>query len=300
MHWQSSGDYLLVRVDRTKTKTTNVTSFEVLRMREKDIPIDVTELKVTEDLQAVSWEPKGNHFVLLVKEKQNTFAYFYEVQTKHSGSAVIETKALKHVEARGINSVHWSPKGRFCVLAGLRASGSLQFWDVKEQTLMSSAEHYMASDLEWDPTGRYVVSSISFWRSQTDTGLIVWSLSGEELSKQNIPEFKMLRWRPCPPSLLPASKQKEIRKNLKSYAKEFEEEDAMESNKASAEVQAKRRAQLTEYKAFLARMEANVSAQKAELVALLGYDPATHLAAQAEEVVHIVDEVLKEVEEIIE
>lgn len=28
---------------------------------------------------------------------------------------------------------------------------------------MNIAEHYMASDVEWDPTGRYVVTSVSWW-----------------------------------------------------------------------------------------------------------------------------------------
>ena len=42
MVWQSAGDYLAVRVDRhTKTKKSTYAGFELFRIREKDIPIEV-------------------------------------------------------------------------------------------------------------------------------------------------------------------------------------------------------------------------------------------------------------------
>ena len=43
--------------------------------------------------------------------------------------------------------------------------GQLEFYDAEssEFILMQSSEHGMATDLEWDPTGRYVVTSVSFW-----------------------------------------------------------------------------------------------------------------------------------------
>ena len=44
-----------------------------------------------------------------------------------------------------------------------RMGGQLEFWDTGDMTLMNSVEHTMATDLEWDPTGRYVVTSVSYW-----------------------------------------------------------------------------------------------------------------------------------------
>lgn len=91
------------------------------------------------------------------------------------------------------NSIFWSPQGQFLVLAGLRRSvlikfdvlclyfllewficiifsasscsmnGALTFVDTSDCTMMNIAEHYMASDVEWDPTGRFVVTSVSWW-----------------------------------------------------------------------------------------------------------------------------------------
>ena len=41
MHWQSAGDYLCVKVERKATKKTTTTGFELYRMREKDVPLEV-------------------------------------------------------------------------------------------------------------------------------------------------------------------------------------------------------------------------------------------------------------------
>ena len=42
-------------------------------------------------------------------------------------------------------------------------NGVLEFYDTGDMTLMNSCEHFMASDVEWDPTGRYVTTSVSWW-----------------------------------------------------------------------------------------------------------------------------------------
>ncbi|OEL38672.1 Eukaryotic translation initiation factor 3 subunit B, partial [Dichanthelium oligosanthes] len=45
MYWQNKGEYLAVQVDRyTKSKKTTCTSFELFRIKERDIPIEVLEL----------------------------------------------------------------------------------------------------------------------------------------------------------------------------------------------------------------------------------------------------------------
>lgn len=42
--WHPQGDYLAVKVDRfTKTKKSTYTGFELFSIREKDIPMDVSE-----------------------------------------------------------------------------------------------------------------------------------------------------------------------------------------------------------------------------------------------------------------
>ena len=44
-----------------------------------------------------------------------------------------------------------------------RMDGQLEFYDTSELTLLTNAEHTQATDLEWDPSGRYIVTSVSYW-----------------------------------------------------------------------------------------------------------------------------------------
>lgn len=54
-------------------------------------------------------------------------------------------------------------------------NGALAFVDTSDCTVMNIAEHYMASDVEWDPTGRYVVTSVSWWSHKVEDGRC-WAL----------------------------------------------------------------------------------------------------------------------------
>ena len=42
-------------------------------------------------------------------------------------------------------------------------NGVLEFVDTQDMTVMTQTEHFMATDVEWDPTGRYVGSAVSWW-----------------------------------------------------------------------------------------------------------------------------------------
>lgn len=46
LYWQNQGDFLCVKVDRhTKTKKSIFCNLEIFRVREKDFPVEVVELK---------------------------------------------------------------------------------------------------------------------------------------------------------------------------------------------------------------------------------------------------------------
>ena len=53
----------------------------------------------------------------------------------------------------------------FIIVIGyiFRMDGQLEFYDTSEMTLITTAEHTQATDLEWDPSGRYIVTSVSYW-----------------------------------------------------------------------------------------------------------------------------------------
>merc|ERR1711963_61702 len=272
MHWQKNGDYLCVKVDRYKKKlddkeqakyTGIYINFELFRIREKQIPIDKVEVKET--VLAFAWEPTGSKFAYIHGEAPRISVSFYNIQPK--GKVVL----MKTLEKRSANHLFWSPNGQFIVLAGLRSlNGVLEFVDTQDMTVMTQTEHFMATDVEWDPTGRYVVSAVSWWGHKVDNGFWLWNFQGVVQHKQPLEKFCQLQWRPRPASLLPEVKVKEIKKNFKTWAQKFETEDAMRKMTASKEMIEKRQALMAEFSKLKAVKEQLYQEQKEMRLELRG------------------------------
>lgn len=50
-------------------------------------------------------------------------------------------------------------------------NGVLEFYDTSDVVCMNQAEHFMATDVEWDPTGRFVATSVSWWAHKVSNTL---------------------------------------------------------------------------------------------------------------------------------
>ncbi|KAI0737736.1 translation initiation factor eIF-3b [Daedaleopsis nitida] len=320
LYWQNQGDFLCVKVDRhTKTKKSIFCNLEIFRVREKDCPVEVVELKDT--VTDFSWEPKGERFALVSSNDPNlgnpgpgitikTDVSFYQHERSKGNF-----KLLKTLPARTSNTVRWSPRGRHVVLAtvGSSSKSELEFWDLdftveetrKESTPWGSgiqhlgtADHYAVTDAEWDPSGRYLATSASAWRHTLENGYAIWDFRGQELEKQILDRFKQFLWRPRPPSLLSKEEQKKIRRNLKEYSRAFEEEDAAEESNVSAELIAHRKRLVDEWNAWRVRCREEVADErrgrgKKE-------EPAKEQALQEEakeEIEVWIDEVVEQIEE---
>lgn len=65
------------------------------------------------------------------------------------------TSKLTTLKGKQANALFWSPSGHYILLAGLKGfNGQLEFYNVDELETMATTEHFMATDIEWDPTGR--------------------------------------------------------------------------------------------------------------------------------------------------
>ena len=83
---------------------------------------------------------------------------------------------LKKYERKTANHMFWSPAGQFIVLAGLQSqNGALEFIDTADFTTMNTGEHFMCSDIAWDPTGRYVMTGVSRWMHKVDNAFWIWT-----------------------------------------------------------------------------------------------------------------------------
>ncbi|KAA8523891.1 hypothetical protein F0562_010314 [Nyssa sinensis] len=224
MYWQSNGDYLTVKVDRyTKTKKSTYTGFELFRIKEQDIPIEVLELENKNDkIIAFAWEPKGHRFVVIHGDSPRPDISFYSMRSTNNMGRVSKLATLKGKQA---NALCWSPAGRFIILAGLKGfNGQLEFFNVDELETMATAEHFMATDIEWDPTGRYVATSVTSVH-EMENGFNTWSFNGKLLYRILKDHFFQFLWRPRSPSFLSPEKEEDIAKNLKKYIKKYEAED---------------------------------------------------------------------------
>jgi len=208
LHWSSNGDYLCVKVDRLMGKKSTQTCFELCRIREKDIPIE--PLQMTEQVVAFAWEPKGHKFAIVHSEAPSGGRLNVSIYSMANNKLTLQ----KTLEKKQASHLYWSPEGRYLVLAGMRPiPGILEFLDT-HQTIQSlhTDQHLSCTDIQWDPTGRYVTTYVSQDRNKNENGYCVWSFRGKELLNINKDPFFQFLWRPRPKSLLSNKQLEDIAK----------------------------------------------------------------------------------------
>lgn len=307
------------------------TNLEIFRIKEKGVPVEVVD-SLKDTVINFAWEPKGDRFVLITSGEAvagagtapKTAVSFFAPE-KVKGPGIGNFRLLRTIERKTSNGIYWSPKGRFVVVATVHSQSSfdLDFWDMDFEgekpeaekdfnaniMLLKTAEHYGVTDIDWDPTGRYVVSSASVWTHSMENGWNIHTFSGETLAEHPTEKFKQFLWRPRPPTLLSKEEQKQVRKNLREYSKEFDEEDKYAVDIANTAVVERRKRVLNEWLAW-ARREKELLDEEKEDAGLpedeeIFADTPKAVAAKAEGepadtiVEEIVEEIIEETEEII-
>ncbi|KAG9508902.1 Eukaryotic translation initiation factor 3 subunit B, partial [Fragariocoptes setiger] len=283
MYWQKQGDFLCVQVHRylkaKKEKNEMKYSglyynYEIFHLREKLIPVDSFEIKET--VVNFAWEPVGSKFGIIVGDTAQHAVLFYELKAG-------KVQQLKRFENKACNQLFWSPAGQFVLLASPRAgmNRSLEWIDTSDMTVTAKNEHFLMTDVEWDPTGRYVTTMVSWWEHKADNSYWLWSFNGRLIRKHNLNGFCQLLWRPRPPTLLSAEKIAETKKNLKNYSNQFDSKDKAASNQVSRTQQERRKRLVEEFKQFMSRKKKAAAAMMQEMQALR--DP--RLVAELSEVV---------------
>ncbi|KAI3406477.2 PRT1 [Candida oxycetoniae] len=305
MHWQSEGKLLCVKVDRhTKSGKTIFSNLDFFKLSEKDIPVEKLEFK--DVIINFSWEPKSERFVTISRLDdgnpnpaipKNTISFFAQEDTKGK-NANPKYKSYKTIENKHSNTVIWSPKGRYVVVASItRPSGEIDFYDVSfdDETskkglpanvkLLKSSNYAGMTNLAWDPSGRFLSAWSSAWLHAIDNGYRIYEFTGNLLRDDSVDQFKDFIWRPRPESLLTNSDRKKVRANLREYSAQFEELDAMEADAALKEAILARRKALEDWRAYRAK-HVSKKVQTSEV--------------QAEIIEEIKEEILEEKEEIVE
>ncbi|KYK61692.1 hypothetical protein DCS_02835 [Drechmeria coniospora] len=334
LHWQSEAAYLCVKVDRhSKSKKSQATTLEIFRVKEKGVPVEVVDT-IKDTVINFAWEPKGDRFAIITTTEpvgatavppKTAVAFF--CPEKNKGAVAGNFKHLRTLDKKNSNAIYWSPRGRFVVIATIanQQSSDLDFFDLdfegekpesdKDLTanlqLMNTADHYGVTDVEWDPSGRFVATWASAWKHSMENGYHIYDFRGEALREEPVEKFKQFQWRPRPPTLLSKDEQKQIRKNLREYSRVFEQEDADRGATADLAVVEARRTILQEWYAWRAEVDQDLAEDRAALG--LPSDPHAALLeaktkemqgsgadAQADRVIEeIVEDVLEESEEVV-
>lgn len=80
--------------------------------------------------------------------------------------------------------VSCTAQGKNLVLGGLKAmNGQLEFFGVDDMEPYRAAEHFMCTNIEWDPTGRYVATSVTSIH-QMENGFNLWLFNGTPLYRR--------------------------------------------------------------------------------------------------------------------
>ena len=67
------------------------------------------------------------------------------------------------------------------MIAGLKGlNGQLEFISADDLEVLNAAEHFLATEIEWDPTGRYVATAVTAMQ-QMENGLNMWLFNGQLL-----------------------------------------------------------------------------------------------------------------------
>jgi len=126
-----------------------------------------------------------------------------------------------------------------------------------------------------------------------ENGYHLYDFKGALLREEHIERFNQFLWRPRPPTMLSKEEQKTIRKNLREYSRQFDEEDEFERDTATKEVIEARKRLLNEWLAWRERVEKELERERAEL----GWTPPVKDLEDDAVVEEIVEEVIAETEE---
>jgi len=264
--WHPSGEYLCVQVDRhSKSKKTIYTNFELFRVTAKDVPVEVLEFK--DQVHGFAWEPNGCRFVVLHGEPPRIDVSFYTMgdESNKKPGVPLQCEKIATLEKKGVNEVRWSPRGNSLILAGLRnLNGYLEWWNVDQMEMVQQDEHFMATDIDWDPTGRFVVTSVGAWRHSMENGYVVWSVLGKKIHTVQKTQFWQFMWRPRPKSLLTKEDEDSIVKNWKTWKAKFDAKDIQAREFASDEERQERVRLMSEFEVQAAKWK-SIHKRQAEI-----------------------------------
>jgi len=209
-----------------KTKKKGVTNLEIFRVRQKQIPVDIVEVK--DNVSVFSWETKGKRFAILTADESGH-------RPKLSLYALEATKTVPLITfdmpSNQFNQIFWAPDGQYFVIGAIKA-GELLFCQVgldNKFEVLRKDEHFMLTDVQWDPSSRYVMTAVTqpmsdnanAFKFQMEAGFCIWTFQGRTLYREQKEKLWHIGWRPHPAPLLSEQRRKYIVNNMKEFSRRY-------------------------------------------------------------------------------
>lgn len=231
MLWHPGGTYLAVKVT-LKTST----EFFLFQMDKKSFPVSRLEIKAGYIPERFIWQATGDYAAILLKPSVNKSA---------GETGILQIYSFKNSKPKLLGElsspatfIYWAPKGNHLVGTSFELS-VFQFIAVHDDESVSErtrASGFHATDLQWDPTGRFCAMYLSCARkfapgSPSDGHFRIFDFNGKLLYQKERQNFSHLIWRPLPPSLLSQPEVRDVKLHLKEIVKDYERESAEKEEK---------------------------------------------------------------------
>uniref|UniRef100_A0AC35UG36 RRM domain-containing protein n=1 Tax=Rhabditophanes sp. KR3021 TaxID=114890 RepID=A0AC35UG36_9BILA len=219
------------------------THVDVFDLFKKETPVQ--NVMIDDQFIHFAWDPSSDKFALLCGSSIKVVHYIYNVDANKHAPVVL----LKDEKNACVSKIaKFAPKGSWLAFAGVKAAGgSIVFYDCStmEPIKMKTVEHAEMTDCQWDPSGRYFVSSCN--KPRAENGYVIYNFQGKVLFKGQHDLLVKFEWRPR--LKIPGEEERilEVKKNFKKYTEAFEEEDRIEKDAVYREIVGRRRGILEEF-----------------------------------------------------
>jgi translation initiation factor 3 subunit B len=131
--------------------------------------------------------------------------------------------------------------------------------------ILQRDEHFMITNVEWDPSSRYVITAVTQpmagesggIKYQMEAGYAIWTFQGRLLHKQQKEKLYHISWRQHPASMLSEVQTSQIRKDLKKYSKKYDAMDERAKDQARQAFRADREGRTNAFLEILDRIADN-------------------------------------------
>merc|ERR1712048_347899 len=176
-----------------------------------------------------------------------------------------ESISVTPLPSNSFNHFFWAPDGQYFVCAAI-GHGDLLFGGLTSDNkleILHKDEHFMLTDVQWDPSSRYVLTSVTQpmqnemggFKYSMEAGYAIWTFQGRLLYRQQKEKLWQVAWRPHPPSLLSPERQNNIRKNIKQFSKQYDAIDDQQKDQARKKYRAERDEKIQDFQRVLDRLQ---------------------------------------------